>query len=80
VFDDSVGATGEVHEQIEFLRRQSHFEAANIHAARGEVDTEVADVQTGDFRRALTDAAQRRPDAGEELVDAERLGDLVVGA
>jgi DNA-binding NarL/FixJ family response regulator len=48
---------------------QPHFEAANIDAARGEVDTEVADVQTGDFRRALSDAARRRPDAGEEASD-----------
>ena len=45
-----------------------------------EVDGEVGGLDRGGLPGRSTDAAERGPEPGEQLVHAERLGDVVVGA
>ena len=67
------------HEEIELLGREPHFGAADVHAARVEIDAKIAGVERRDIGVAVR-APERRPHAREQLVDAERFGDVVVGA
>ena len=48
-------------------------------AVRGDVDAHVLRVQLVLVARVADAAAQQRPDAGEQLGEAERLGHVVVG-
>ena len=48
--------------------------------AGGQVDLEVVDADHRGCRRRVRDPAQDRADAREQLLDVERLGDVVVGA
>ena len=62
--------------------RQVHLGAVGAtHPLRGEVDAEVAGVDDGlAVGRRGGGPAHRGPQPGEQLVHAERLGDVVVGA
>ena len=72
------GCSGELAEQVELDRRQVDLLAVTPHGAVGEVDLQVADP---DGRVAvLAPSPQHRAHPGEQLLAAEGLGDVVVGA
>ena len=60
-------------------RRQLHLLAVAMDALGDEVDGEVRRGDARLFGRRGRDAAERGPQAREELAHAERLGDVVVG-
>ena len=70
-------------EQLERLGLERHGVAVAQHAVAGEVDLDPAEV---DERRRVAPAArllgppEDRPDPRRQLAQAERLGDVVVGA
>ena len=75
------GLLREADEKVELLRRQVGVLSANDDAMLRNVDEEVAGFD--DLRGFCTGcaaAAQLRANAGLQLLDAEGLGDVVVGA
>ena len=74
------GMLRQERQQLEFLRRQPHFFAVPEHPESLAVDDQVAAHDRLARRRRRLDAPQRRADAGQQLLGAERLGDVVVGA
>ena len=75
-----VGMPGHVDEQVELLRGQPHLAPLCVHASRVHVDPEVARLERARLCAPRRRAAERRAHARQELVDPERLGDVVVGA
>ena len=71
-------------EQLELLERQRDALAAHRHLVTRGVETHVADLQhlvgLRDTRVVAPTAAQRGPHPRHQLTEAERLGDVVVGA
>ena len=76
--------TREVHEQIEFLRRQVHGFSGEAHRALLEVDLQVAGIEHGLGAGLLlgqaVHAAEDRLHPRGQLEHAERLGQVIVGA
>ena len=77
----------EVEQEVELAARQVDLVAAGGHLAPRGVDADAAGLDgrlaRGRRRHGLADGAgapQRRPDARDDLLHAERLGDVVVGA
>ena len=70
-------------EDLEFGRRQAHPPVATLDASPLEVDEQVAmadDPPADRVREVAVRAAQERLDPAHELAQAERLGQVVVGA
>ena len=78
--DDLTRARHEVGEQVELPRPQIELPAGQHRRPRAHVDVEVADREPGVRAVGRAGAAQHGPDPGVELVGAERLDDVVVGA
>ena len=72
------GLRCEVGQQTEFLGRQFHFPALAEEFAGGQIQFEIAKRDHGRLLRLAP--AQERVGASHQLADAERLGDVVVGA
>src|SRR5947207_691627 len=70
----------QVAQQLELVRRQSDLGARAPHLVAVLVEFEVGDHQPGACLRLAPAAPQHRPDPGQHLVQAERLGDVVVAA
>src|SRR5581483_3618519 len=68
----------EEREERVLVRRQLHGRACEGDGARNEIDPQVADLEHG-LRRGFG-PAERRAQPGQQLVDAERLRHVVVGA
>ena len=60
MFDDAVGPSRKIYEQLEFLGRQPHLTAADVYSTRLEIDPEVADLE----RRHIAGVLGRAPAAG----------------
>jgi hypothetical protein len=75
------GLAGPPHQlvqQRELLGRQRDAPLAPVHRAGRRVEHQVADVQLGGTFQGL--AAGQRPHPGQQFVQRERLGEIVVGA
>src|SRR5688572_3007908 len=70
----------EVAQQHELLRREFYVLAVLGHRVRGEVDGQRSDREPGVLRFGAAHAPHERANAGDELIRAERLGNVVVGA
>src|SRR6266511_1394455 len=72
----------QVAQQLELGRRQLDAAAGAPHLVALFVQLQVGDPQPdrGRRRHPCAGAAEHRPDAGEHLLEAERLGDVVVAA
>ena len=77
----TVGVAGEVAKNVELRRCEPNLLAAGDHPAFVEIDFEAGN---GYFVRCLVSgearAAEGGPNAGEEFVEAERLGEVIIGA
>ncbi len=74
------GIADEVHEQIEFFRRQSQPFALLTRGVCFQIDHEVSRLQNLRLGFGSRFAAQGGANACQQLVHAKRLGDIVVGA
>ena len=68
---------GEQAQEVELRGREGHGSTVDCHGTPLEVDHEPAEVD--DRLRGSIRAAQRCAQTGEELVDAERFGDVLIG-
>jgi hypothetical protein len=75
------GVAGQELEHPPLRRRQVHDLAAADDAGRGQVDLDIAEAHDGVSADAADATPRRRegPQAREQLVDLERLRDVVVG-
>ena len=74
---------GMLHEhtqQLVLLGRQLHLLVRDLDDTAHEVDRQIARPKNRAFAVHLQLMPQRRPHAGEQLVHAERFGDVIVGA
>src|SRR5262249_57639521 len=78
--DDLTGVREQIAQQIELAGGEIDAVAAPMRLVRAEIDLDVADAAGLEARRPAAGAAQHGAHAREELRDAERLGDVVVGA
>ena len=77
--DEAAAVANEHFDEVPLGRCQSHLLAVAAHLLRRQVDGEVRRLDEGFFfRRGGTPEGGAQ--AGEQLVHAERLGDVVVGA
>ncbi len=76
--DGLAGLAREIEKQFEFGRREAERFSAELGGVGFGVDDEVAGFDDGDD--AFGGAAEMGTDAGEKFLDAEGLGDVVVGA
>src|SRR5207302_8869361 len=74
------GMLGHVDQKIELLRRQMRLLAANNDAVLGDVDQEVAGVKLWSLSIGYRAAAELSPNASLQLLNAEGLRNVVVGA
>jgi hypothetical protein len=70
----------EVPEKLELRRRQVHQRAVAAHLVGVLVELEIGEDQPAGVPVAVPGAAQDGPDARHQLLQAERLGDVVVTA
>src|SRR3954451_18105458 len=73
------GVGDEGAQDVVLLGRELDLGVVHPDGAADEVDREVAAAEEGPLALKLEAVAERRADAGQELVDAERLGHVVVG-
>ena len=77
---DQAAAVADEHlDEVPLGRREPHLFAVASHLLRRQVDGEVLRLDERFFLRG-GGPAERSAQAGQELVHAERLGDVVVGA
>src|SRR5262249_49426762 len=77
----SAAAVGEkTFEKIEFFRRQRQLFSVDESAVLDEIHAQAAGFQSRERRARRTVAAQHHFDARQKFAQAERLGDVVVGA
>ena len=74
------GVAQERLEQRELLRGQVDHLAARLGAPRAHVEVDAADVERHRLAAVAAAGAQPGADAREQLLEHERLGDVVVGA
>src|SRR5262245_11524227 len=67
-------------QKVVLLGRKLHALAANLNDAPHQVDRSVAKPENRALALHLKLMAERRADAGEQLLHAERLGDIIIGA
>ena len=77
--DEAAAVAYEHLDEVPLGRREAHLFAVASHLLRRQVDGEVLGLDEGFFFRR-GGAAEGGAQASEELVHAERLGDVVVGA
>ncbi len=77
--DNRTRILGEQREQVELLRAQRNLDATHVHPARPAVDLERAELLRPG-RRLGHRAPADRAYAGQQLAEAERLHDVVVGS
>ena len=70
----------QIRQQLEFLRGQPNLDAIPQDAKSRSIDDEVAAHDRVARRRRRFDASQRRADTRQQLIRAERLGHVIVGA
>src|SRR5260370_7799216 len=70
----------ELLEDVVFLGRELDVLCATLHQPAHQVDAEIVAGELALRALLLQAVAEGRADAGEQLVGAERLGDIVVGA
>jgi hypothetical protein len=73
------GIAREEQEQVELLGREVDEAASDGNAVRGWIDEKVAHLN-GAVTDALRCASQMGADAGEEFLDVEGFGDVIIGA
>src|SRR2546426_8100876 len=78
--DDLAGVADQIPEQIELARREVDALSGAVRLVGAEVDLDVADAAGLDAGRPPARAPQDGAYPREQLGDAERLGDVVVGA
>ena len=78
--DEAVAVAGELFDESPFGGGEVHLGAVALDALVCEVDLELAGGDVGFLVAGWGGASQRGAHAGEELVHAERLGDVVVGS
>src|SRR5712664_1697197 len=81
VREHAVRTASQVRKQLELLRREPDFPRTAPYAAAIEVDRNLAEADLSRLRLVRREhAAEGDADAREELLGAERLGHVVVGA
>lgn len=76
---DRAGVLHKILQNGKFFAPERNHQTAALHAARAAVERQFADGQFG-LNGIFGNLAQTRPYAGLQFFDAERLGDVVVGA
>src|ERR1700677_52424 len=76
--NDLAGVAGQVDEQVEFLGCEVDGAAKHSDGVSRRIDDEVANLNGG--CRAFRSAAQMGTNAGKQLLNAEWLGNVVVGS
>src|SRR6476661_3013823 len=74
------GGNGELLQKVELRRRQAQLDADDRDDASRQVDREPAHVDDAIPRGCAVRASQEGANTGQELADAERLGQVVVGS